>query len=184
MKGELLAADYRERSGAEMNALAWVPQDPATSFNPATKLNRARQRAKRSSLKTGTVLAAVGLSESVMNGIYPDQLSGGQLQRLTFARALLGGATVLLLEEVTSSLDEEAEDEICELILSLKKRVSMLLMTHDKRVAYKVCDRPLELTAIPEAATAAELNLFTGSKFIRMSRETASLEMGSQADMP
>lgn len=169
LKHNKLERDYRQRSEAKINAVAWVPQDPKTSFNPAVKLDKAMDRANKRNYSLDApfersakramdgankgindlkdVLASVGLSETDIKGKYPDQLSGGQLQRLAIARALLEGAEILLLDEVTSSLDEKTKDEICDLIIHLKSRISMLLVTHDMDVAHKVCDRILDLTA-------------------------------------
>lgn len=159
-KDKKLARDYRQRSEAEINALAWVPQDPRTSFNPTIKLDQAIQRANAGNHEIKNVLASVGLSETDIKGAYPDQLSGGQLQRLAIARALLGGAEILLLDEVTSSLDEKTKDEICELIIQLKSQTSILLVTHDKYVAHRVCNRLLNITTFQEEKEGQELDLF------------------------
>ena len=137
-----------------------MPQDPRTSFNPAIKLDQAIQRANAGNHEIKNVLASVGLSETDIKGAYPDQLSGGQLQRLAIARALLGGAEILLLDEVTSSLDEKTKDEICELIIQLKSQTSILLVTHDKYVAHKVCNRLLNITTFQEEKEGQELDLF------------------------
>jgi len=73
------------------------------------------------------------------------QVSGGQLQRFALARALAGGAKVMILDEVTANLDSVARDEICELLRTLKPRVAMLVITHDRAVVKSLCDREIPL---------------------------------------
>jgi peptide/nickel transport system ATP-binding protein len=170
-KQKKLAIDYRLRSEAEIDALAWVPQDPKTSFNPAVKLDKAMRRANKGKHDIDDVLAGVGLSGADIKGVYPDQLSGGQLQRLAIARALLGGAEFLLLDEVTSSLDEKTKDDICDLIIRLKSRISMLLVTHDRNVAYQVCDRLLDLNSIQLSKVNQEDRFFRHHIHLKTSSE-------------
>lgn len=65
-------------------------------------------------------------------------LSEGQVQRLAIARALLGGAPILLLDEVTSALDAQTEKQVLENIKCLRNR-TCLIVTH-KAAALAVCD--------------------------------------------
>jgi len=67
-------------------------------------------------------------------------LSGGQQQRLCIARALAMNPEILLLDEPTSALDPKSTAAIEELIVELKKTVTMLLVTHNIAQAARVSD--------------------------------------------
>lgn len=67
-------------------------------------------------------------------------LSGGQQQRLCIARALAMNPRVLLLDEPTSALDPKATDHIEELIVELKKTVTIVLVTHNIAQASRISD--------------------------------------------
>ncbi|OPY81647.1 MAG: Phosphate import ATP-binding protein PstB [Syntrophorhabdus sp. PtaU1.Bin153] len=67
-------------------------------------------------------------------------LSGGQQQRLCIARALAMNPEILLLDEPTSALDPKSTSAIEELIVELKKSVTMLLVTHNIAQAARVSD--------------------------------------------
>lgn len=67
-------------------------------------------------------------------------LSGGQQQRLCIARALAMKPEILLLDEPTSALDPKATSMIEELIIELKKTVTVILVTHNRAQAARVSD--------------------------------------------
>ncbi|MGQ9845210.1 MAG: phosphate ABC transporter ATP-binding protein PstB [Caldisericia bacterium] len=83
-----------------------------------------------------------GLWDEVKNSLYKRGifLSGGQQQRLCIARALAMKPDILLLDEPTSALDPVATKVIEELILELKKSVTILLVTHNIGQAGRVSD--------------------------------------------
>ncbi|MCB0416545.1 MAG: ATP-binding cassette domain-containing protein [Bdellovibrionales bacterium] len=62
------------------------------------------------------------------------QFSGGQRQRLALARALYKGASLLLLDEPTSSVDRESEVQIVKAIEKLKGNTTIVLITHDQEI--------------------------------------------------
>ncbi len=66
-------------------------------------------------------------------------LSGGQLQRIAISRALYLGSQVLLLDEATNSLDKKNEDLIFKLIKKLKKKITIIIISHQKR-NFRICD--------------------------------------------
>lgn len=69
-----------------------------------------------------------GLDEYMVN--YTFHFSGGERQRLALARVLLRQPQILLLDEATSSLDQENEKQIMDLLVSLKHKVTIVLVTH------------------------------------------------------
>jgi len=82
-----------------------------------------------------TALGVVGLSDRMHH--FPRQLSGGQEQRVTIARAIVSDPTFLLCDEPTGDLDRKSADEIMALIEELVSQYSktVLMVTHDPVVA-------------------------------------------------
>ncbi len=68
-------------------------------------------------------------------------LSGGQQQRLCIARALAAEPEVLLMDEPTSAIDPVATLKIEELVLELKKRLTIIIVTHNMQQAARISDR-------------------------------------------
>ena len=87
-------------------------------------------------------LADVGLDKSFVDR-YPHEISGGQCQRACIARALLVNPRLLVLDEPVSSLDQEVQSTIIEMLIKLKqeKALTYLFITHDLGLSKSFCDR-------------------------------------------
>ena len=98
------------------------------------------------------MLNALGVDERV--DAYPHQLSVGQQQRVAIARALVNRPRLLLADEPTSNLDDEAAGSVADLLLSATRRhaVSLVIATHDARLKSKV-SRLLALPRRPRGPT-------------------------------
>jgi putative ABC transport system ATP-binding protein len=95
-----------------------------------TKLSKADRRRH-----VETALAVVGLTDRMHH--YPRQLSGGQEQRVTIARAIVSDPTFLLCDEPTGDLDRKSADEVMAVIEELvgKYGKTVLMVTHDPVIA-------------------------------------------------
>ena len=78
---------------------------------------------------------------------YPQELSGGQLQRINIIRALLLEPRILICDGITASLDVFTQNEILNLLLDLKDEynLSYLFITHSSVILDKFCDAVIEL---------------------------------------
>lgn len=87
-------------------------------------------------------LTLVGLDQQAQSR-RPPQLSTGQCQRVAIARALAAGPEVLVCDEAVSALDSGVQQQVLELIASLRERMglSILMVSHDLRVLSSFCDR-------------------------------------------
>ena len=87
-------------------------------------------------------LEQTGLWKEVKNRLYAPatSLSGGQQQRLCLARALALRPDLILLDEPTASLDRAAASKIEDLILSLKDKISVIMVSHSLQQASKLAD--------------------------------------------
>lgn len=92
--------------------------------------------------KVEQALRSAALWEEVKDRLLAQatSLSGGQQQRLCIARALATDPEMLLLDEPTSALDPIATASIEELLLDLKRRVTILIVTHNMQQAARVSD--------------------------------------------
>ena len=87
-------------------------------------------------------LSLVGLKYRDVRGKYPNQFSGGELQRVSIARALIPHPKIIIADEPVSMIDASLRMNIINLFLSLKEefRRSFLYITHDLATAYYVSD--------------------------------------------
>ena len=90
------------------------------------------------------LLQDLGLGERLQHK--PNELSGGEKQRVSAARALMMQPDIILADEPTGSLDEKNKKELSELLLHMRQKYgqTILLVTHDKELAM-MADRVIEI---------------------------------------
>lgn len=127
-------------------------QDATASLNPGRKIGKTIEEPLRvvgvtdSSDRTGrarSMMHAVGLDPDQMYERYPFELSGGQCQRVSLARALIMKPRLLLCDEPVSSLDVSVQAQILNLLGNIKQRfaLTILFIAHDLAVVKNISDR-------------------------------------------
>jgi peptide/nickel transport system ATP-binding protein len=142
----------RERRAWFMREVQPIFQDPFAAFSPLKKVESYLYETAynlgggaRSSVgeQVDQALMAVGLSLREVSGRYPNELSGGQLQRTAIARALITNPSLLVADEPVSMLDASLRMSIVNSFRDLKEQqgVSVVYITHDLATAYYAADR-------------------------------------------
>jgi phosphate transport system ATP-binding protein len=117
---------------------------PKTLYENVAYGLRVRGENRKSLLneKVEKAIKQAALWEEVKDRIHDlaFNLSGGQQQRLCIARALATDPEILLFDEPTSALDPTATSKIEELIIQLKKDITIIIVTHNMQQAARVSD--------------------------------------------
>jgi len=132
--------------------IAYIFQEPASSLNPVFTIGQQISESllmhkiadkKNVKEKALTALGQAQLAdpERIFDS-YPHQLSGGMKQRAMIAMAISAGPKLLIADEPTTALDVDTESEILELLILLRKELSLsvLLITHDIRLVERRAD--------------------------------------------
>ena len=105
------------------------------------QVNKSKIDKKKIDEEVKKLIKIVGLSEEFLER-FPNELSGGQLQRVCIARAIVTKPKFILLDEAVSSLDVSTQVEILDLLQKLKKEynLSYIFITHDLLTITYICD--------------------------------------------
>ncbi|MFT4082880.1 MAG: ABC transporter ATP-binding protein [Nocardioides sp.] len=167
---EVIGASRREIVRVRRQLAAMVFQDPRASVNPVCRIGdfvtegvRASGRSRaQSAARAIELLAEVGIRdpERALRA-YPHEFSGGMLQRVMIAAALMGDPALLLADEATTALDVTTQAEVMGLLRRMQRShgAGTLLVTHDLDLAAATCDRIYVMYAgrIVESATSSDL---------------------------
>lgn len=116
-----------------------VFQNPKTSLNPRVKIVDliAESLGKKDESKVESALERVGLSFREIKDKQPRELSGGQIQRVAIAKALVKTPELIILDEPTSALDESVQSQVLNILEDLRGeyKTSYLFITHNILIA-------------------------------------------------
>ncbi|MDR1767152.1 MAG: amino acid ABC transporter ATP-binding protein [Propionibacteriaceae bacterium] len=130
-------------------------------------------------------LERVGLADRA--DAYPRELSGGQKQRIAIVRALMMRPEVLLLDEITASLDPEMVREVLDVVLELAgEGMTMLIVTHEMAFAQAISDTVVFLDDGAVVETAPPLEFFTNPRADRAKRflDTFTFKIPAKQPLP
>jgi oligopeptide/dipeptide ABC transporter ATP-binding protein len=149
--------DVLALSGAQLrrhrSKVAVVFQDPRAHINPVRRIQDFMTESLRTlddvpgaeaRRRAADGLEEVGIDDPAKRlRQYPHELSGGMLQRVMIATALLSEPRLLLADECTTALDVTTQSEVMAILDALRRErgLSMLFITHDLELAGAVCDR-------------------------------------------
>ena len=144
--------DNKEIEGiSKTKDIQMIFQNPLSSFNPRMKIvdymweplrNYFKLSKKDSIPLIKKSLIDVGLDENALEK-YPHEFSGGQLQRITIARAIIIKPKLIVCDEITSALDVSVQKQILELLKKLQKdlHLSYLFIGHDLAVVQDISQK-------------------------------------------
>lgn len=143
MKDKELAAFRNKHIGFIFQFHQLLPEFTALE-NVCIPAMIAREKESEYVARATKLLTDLGLGDRLQHK--PNELSGGEKQRVAAARALMMSPDIVLADEPTGSLDEKNKKELSELLLKLRKEYgqTILLVTHDKELA-GIADRVIEI---------------------------------------
>jgi oligopeptide/dipeptide ABC transporter ATP-binding protein len=148
----LLVKSEKEMRSIRGNRISMIFQEPMTSLNPVYKIGdqisesiivHQRKTKKEALAEAINLLNLVGIPEPERRiNQYPHELSGGMRQRVMIAIALACQPELLIADEPTTALDVTIQNQILQLMKTLKQKINMsiMLITHDLGVVAEMAD--------------------------------------------
>lgn len=119
------------------------------ALNPALRIGeqiaeiiveKGNKNFKEAYLEVINLISLLGLGESYLDR-FPSQLSGGERRKVIIAMALANSPDIVVLDEPTSSLDTDSRDEIEETLKYVLQGKTVIINTHDLKLAYELSDK-------------------------------------------
>jgi peptide/nickel transport system ATP-binding protein/oligopeptide transport system ATP-binding protein len=155
---DLLSLPATELRPIRGGKISMIFQEPAAALSPlhrvgdqlveALQFHRAvdDRQARETALEW---LRKVGIPDPAQRMLaYPYELSGGMLQRVMIAMALMTGPELIIADEPTTALDVTIQAQVLQLLRDMRSQsTALLLITHDLGVVWEMCDRVLVMYA-------------------------------------
>ena len=137
-------ADFRNRHIGFIFQFHQLLPEFSTLENVMMPAMIARMDEKEAEQRAMKLLTELGMAERITHK--PNQLSGGEKQRVAAARAMMMSPNVILADEPSGSLDESNKNELHKLLLQMREQYgqTIIIVTHDKELA-EISDRVIEI---------------------------------------
>lgn len=137
-------ADFRNRHIGFIFQFHQLLPEFTTLENVMMPAMIARMDEKKAEQRAMKLLTELGMAERITHK--PNQLSGGEKQRVAAARAMMMSPNVILADEPSGSLDENNKKELHKLLLQMREQYgqTIIIVTHDKELA-EISDRVIEI---------------------------------------
>jgi peptide/nickel transport system ATP-binding protein len=131
-----------------------IHQHPELAVNPRHRMGRILSESWE---PDAALLQAMGIEPEWLSR-WPNELSGGELQRFCIARVLGPKTRFLICDEISTMLDVITQAQIWELVLRIAKKndIGLIVVTHNHALAKRVCDRMIPLPEINHALAARQ----------------------------
>ncbi|MCF3643326.1 ABC transporter ATP-binding protein [Rhizobium sp. TRM95111] len=150
---DMVTLSEKQRAAIRGTEVSYVPQSAAAAFNPAmriidqvTEVTRIHglmpaEEARRKAIGLFRALSLPG--PDTIGERFPHQVSGGQLQRLSAAMALIGDPKLVIFDEPTTALDVTTQIEVLRAFKSVMKAggIAGVYVSHDLAVVAQIADR-------------------------------------------
>ena len=168
---DMVTLSEKQRAAIRGTEVSYVPQSAAAAFNPAmriidqvTEVTRIHglMPAEEARRKAIDLFRALSLPDPENIGErFPHQVSGGQLQRLSAAMALIGDPDLVIFDEPTTALDVTTQIEVLRAFKSVMKAgdIAGVYVSHDLAVVAQIADRIVVLRTgeVQETGTTADI---------------------------
>ncbi len=133
-----IAIDGLIHSNNDFNPVQLIFQHPEQTMNPKWKM---KDILYESWDVTEDLIEEFGIQKSWLNR-WPNELSGGELQRFSVLRALSPKTQFLIADEMTTMLDTVTQVQIWDIVIDIikKRNIGLLVVSHDKSLLNKICD--------------------------------------------
>ncbi|WP_316232512.1 ABC transporter ATP-binding protein [Bradyrhizobium sp. SZCCHNR1051] len=168
---DMVTLSEKDKAAVRGAKIAYVPQSAAAAFNPAIRIMdqvievvriHGVMPVEEARSKAAALFRALSLpNPDTIGERYPHQVSGGQLQRLAAAMALIASPKVLIFDEPTTALDVTTQVEVLRAFKSVisAHRIAGIYVSHDLAVVAQIADRIVVLRngEVQESGTTADI---------------------------
>jgi peptide/nickel transport system ATP-binding protein len=168
---DMVQLSEKARAGVRGTEVSYVPQSAAAAFNPAatileqvieiTRIHNLMPAAEAKS-RAIELFRALSLPQpDTIGDRYPHQVSGGQLQRLSAAMALIGDPKIVIFDEPTTALDVTTQIEVLRAFKAVMRKggIAGVYVSHDLAVVAQIADRIIVLKGgeVQEAGSTGQI---------------------------